>query len=324
MRERERDENPFGRTAELRVVHQCLLAWYAKEARDLPWRRTRDPYRILVSEVMLQQTQVERVVPAYEAFLARFPTIEHLAAAPLAEVIAAWEGLGYNRRAVYLWRAAREIVERYRGVFPRDRRHLEQLPGVGRYTAGAVLCFAFAEPVAFWDTNIARVLTRVFLGPDCRPSRRDLDALAAWALPHDRAYEWNQALMELGARVCVNRRPRCEQCPLRAVCRSAGMTGSVRRRSERFAGSRRYYRGRIVAALRARPQGLSLGALRELVHDAGVAGGTIALEELVTGLARDGLVEVHEERGEYIVRLPGQRSESAPERSSGSAEGRLA
>ncbi|MCX2727883.1 A/G-specific adenine glycosylase [Thermomicrobium sp. 4228-Ro] len=299
-------ERDFARTDDLRVVHERLLSWYAANARDLPWRRTRDPYRILVSEVMLQQTQVERVIPAYEAFLSRFPTIEHLAAAPLAEVIAAWGGLGYNRRAVYLWRAARQIVEQHGGEFPRDRRQLEELPGVGRYTAGAVLCFAFGQPVAFWDTNIARVLTRIFLGPDHSPRRRDLDALAERVLPLDRAYEWNQALMELGARVCTSRSPRCEQCPVRAVCRSVGTVGMVRRRSERFAGSRRYYRGRIVAALRRLPAGVSLHALRELVGDPDSAGGELALEELVEGLARDGLVEVREEGGEYFVRLPGK------------------
>jgi len=289
----------------IQAVRERLLAWYAREARDLPWRRTRDPYRILVSEVMLQQTQVERVVPAYEAFLARFPTIQRLAEAPLAEVIAVWAGLGYNRRAVYLWRAAREIVERYGGEFPRERRQLERLPGVGRYTAGAVACFAFGEPVAFWDTNIARVLSRIFLGPDSRPSRRELDDLAVRVLPSEQAYEWNQALMELGARVCTNRQPRCTSCPVQAVCRSAGRAQPRWRRSERFVGSRRYYRGRIIAALRASPRGLPLDALRPFVQGDEIPGKGMALEELVAGLARDGLVEVREEQGAYIVRLPG-------------------
>lgn len=288
----------------VRSAHERLLAWYAQEARDLPWRRTRDPYRILVSEVMLQQTQVERVVPAYEAFLARFPTLERLAGSALADVIAQWAGLGYNRRAVYLWRAAREIVERFGGVFPRDRRQLERLPGVGRYTAGAILCFAFGEPVAFWDTNIARVLTRLFLGPDQRPDAKTLDALAQRVLPEERAYEWNQGLMELGARICTSRRPRCVVCPLAEICRSVGTPGAVTKRSERFVGSRRYYRGRIIAALRGAPSGLTLKDLYSVVGPSDAAGRAVALEEVVEGLARDGLVEVREEGGQYLVQLP--------------------
>ncbi|MCS7051700.1 MAG: A/G-specific adenine glycosylase, partial [Thermomicrobium sp.] len=210
-------------------IQRRVLEWYRTAARDLPWRRTRDPYRILVSEVMLQQTQAERVIPSYERFVARFPTFEALADAPLAEVIAQWEGLGYNRRAVYLWRTAREVTQRYGGILPRERQALQRLPGIGRYTAGAVACFAFGEPVAFWDTNIARVLTRIFLGPEARPSARELDALADQTLPTDHAYEWNQALMELGAVVCLVRRPRCGICPVSDSCRSAGTTGGPRR-----------------------------------------------------------------------------------------------
>ncbi|MCX7623464.1 MAG: A/G-specific adenine glycosylase, partial [Thermomicrobium sp.] len=277
---------------EIEFVRERVQRWFAREARDLPWRRTRDPYRILVSEVMLQQTQAERVIPFYEAFVTRFPTLERLAAAPLAEVIAAWGGLGYNRRAVYLWRAARQIVERYGGAFPRDRRELERLPGVGRYTAGAVLCFAFGEPVAFWDTNIARVLTRVFVGPEARLTGRQLDELAGRVLPRDRAYAWNQALMELGARVCTNRRPRCGQCPVREVCRSAGTSGSVRRRGERFVGSRRYYRGRIVAALRRVPSGLSLEELARLLREGVPSSDAVDLTRLVEELAGEGLLEL--------------------------------
>ncbi len=287
------------------MVQDRLIEWYRWEARDLPWRRTRDPYWILVSEVMLQQTQAERVIPYYERFLARFPTIESLARASVAEVISLWGGLGYNRRAVYLWRAAREVIERYGGRIPKDRRELQRLPGVGRYTAGAVVCFAFREPVAFWDTNIARVLTRIFLGPEARPSCRELEKLAESVLPRDRAYEWNQALMELGARVCLARRPRCGDCPVRELCRSVGTTGEHRRRSERFTGSRRYYRGRIVAVLRRRWGGMRLEELGRALREDYTPAHREWLEQLVGDLAREGLVEVAEDRGDYMVRLPG-------------------
>lgn len=286
-------------------VQERLIEWYRREARDLPWRRTHDPYHIFVSEVMLQQTQVERVIPYYERFIARFPTVESLARASLAEVIRLWGGLGYNRRAVYLWRAAREVMERYGGAIPKDRRELQRLPGIGRYTAGAVLCFGFGEPVAFWDTNIARVLTRIFLGPEVRPTSRELDQLAESVLPPDRAYEWNQALMELGARVCLARRPRCGDCPVRGLCRSVGTTGEPRRRSERFTGSRRYYRGRIIEALRGRWGGMRLDELGWAVREDYTPAHRAWLERLVTDLAREGLVEAAEERGEYVVRLPG-------------------
>lgn len=137
-------------------LQTALLTWFAENARDLPWRRTRDPYRVLVSEVMLQQTQVDRVIPKYEAFLAAFPTVEALAAAPTAEVIRLWAGLGYNRRAVNLQRAARAVVEERGGLFPHEVEELLRLPGIGPYTAGAVACFAFEQDVAFVDTNIRR------------------------------------------------------------------------------------------------------------------------------------------------------------------------
>ena len=151
-----------GDLAEMRVA---LLDWFAVFGRDLPWRRTRDPYRIMVSEIMLQQTQVDRVIPKYHAFLEAFPTLEALAAAPTAEVIRAWSGLGYNRRAVNMQRAARAVLDEHGGQFPRDFAALLRLPGIGPYTAGAIACFAFEQDVAFIDTNIRRVVQRLFVGP---------------------------------------------------------------------------------------------------------------------------------------------------------------
>ena len=204
---------------------RALLAWYAADGRaELPWRHTHDPYAVIVSEVMLQQTQVERVLPKYRAFLEQFPTLADLAAAPVAEVIRAWAGLGYNMRAVRLHEIARQAVERYGGTLPGSLDELLQLKGIGRYTAGAVACFAFGLPVATVDTNIRRVLWRVFRGvePAIWPAdsafQRQMLEVAEWALPPDRAYDWQQALMDLGATVCLARRPLCERCPLTTCC----------------------------------------------------------------------------------------------------------
>lgn len=221
----ERAEHPAGMAERRALAWRLLLDWYAHEGRaTLPWRHTRDPYAVLVSEVMLQQTQVERVLPKYREFLARFPTLADLAATPVSEAIKAWAGLGYNTRAVRLHEIARQAVKRYGGKLPETLEDLLALKGIGRYTAGAVACFAFGLPVATVDTNIRRVLWRVFRGvePAVWPSgvaaQRDQLALAEEALPPDHAYDWQQALMDLGATVCLSRRPLCERCPLTACC----------------------------------------------------------------------------------------------------------
>jgi len=253
----------------------AILAWYAAVRRDLPWRRTTDPYAILVSEVMLQQTQVARVVPYYEAFLAAFPGERALAAAPVADVLRAWSGLGYNRRALAL-RAAAEVVAR--DGWPRDVEGLRALPGVGPYTAAAVASFAFGEQAAAVDTNVRRVIERL----DRRRRRPPELARRADALmPAGRAADWNQALMELGATVCAARSPACEACPA-ASCRSRGRPfpgPSPARAAERvrFEETDRYVRGRVVAALTT---GSALPA--------GIA--AERLERALAGLERDGLV----------------------------------
>src|SRR3954451_14665892 len=177
-------------------IHQALRAWFQTYSRDLPWRRTRDPYRILVSEIMLQQTQVDRVLLKYRAFLETFPTLQALADAAPGDVIRAWAGLGYNRRALNLQRTARAVLDEYGGVFPDTPAELQRLPGLGPYTAGAVACFAFERDVAFMDTNIRRVGRRVFAGPEDAPpatSERELLQLAADAVPAGDGYLWNQA-----------------------------------------------------------------------------------------------------------------------------------
>ncbi len=200
-----------------------LLAWYTRAARDLPWRRTRDPYRVLVSEVMLQQTQVSRVAEYYPRFLEQFPDIERLARAPARAVREAWDGLGYYARARNLHAAAREVVGRYDARLPDKPEELIELPGIGRYTAGAVASFAYEKPVPAVDTNVARVIRRVFLRDGGRGTRDgDIWRLAAALVPKDgkRAWRFNQAIMELGALVCVARKPRCRECPVRQDCRT--------------------------------------------------------------------------------------------------------
>ncbi|MBP1467426.1 A/G-specific adenine glycosylase [Candidatus Chloroploca sp. M-50] len=314
-------------------MQTALLDWFAQHARDLPWRHTRDPYRILVAELMLQQTQVVRVLPKYEAFLAAFPDLATLAAAPTAEVIRRWAGLGYNRRAVNLQRAVQMVLQEHGGVFPRDVVLLRQLPGVGPYTAGAVACFAFEQDVAFMDTNIRRVLLRTHYGAaqvDV-PGERALLAVAERLVPAGQGWTWNQALMELGALICTAATPACQRCPVRPMCRAYGewqvtdaatilaMGAPLRtqaaqprqRAAERradyrsetsFVGSRRWYRGRIVDLLRPLPpeRSLPLAELGSQLKPDFTPDEMAWLDELVQGLIRDGLVVMED----GAVRLP--------------------
>jgi A/G-specific adenine glycosylase len=200
-----------------------LLAWYADHRRDLPWRRTRDPYRVWVAEVMLQQTQVATVLPYYERFLAQFPTLETLAAASLDAVLKSWEGLGYYARARHLHAAARQVVAEFDGQLPTTLNELLSLPGIGRYTAGAIASIAGGQDVPAPDGNVRRVLGRVFAIPQDLTrgaGQRRLWQLAASLLPPGRAGEFNQALMDLGALVCTPRAPSCERCPLAKDCQA--------------------------------------------------------------------------------------------------------
>jgi A/G-specific adenine glycosylase len=237
-------------------VREELLRWFAERGRDLPWRRTRDPYAILVSEVMLQQTQVARVVPRYLEWLERWPTVDSLAAAPSADVIRAWQGLGYNRRALNLQRAAREVAA---NGWPED---LTRLPGVGAYTAAAVECFAHGRQVLPVDVNVRRVQKRT-------------------GEPFD--HECAQALMDLGATVCLARVPRCGACPLAGGCPSRGRRFEPVRKQGPFEGSFRQLRARTLKLVAEAPRPLA-----ELDRDA------------VRSLERDELVQVADE----LVRLP--------------------
>ena len=205
-----------------------LRAWYRRSARDLPWRRTRDPYRILVSELMLQQTQVSRVVPKYAEFLRAFPTLRAVAKATPARVCEAWEGLGYYARARNLHRLAREVTDSgtRRGQLPQTPSELRALPGIGAYTAGAVASFAYETRASLVDTNVARVLRRVFqpdLDPKSAAGQKTLWSIAEMILPRSGRTAWthNQALMELGALVCTARQARCGECPVASCCATA-------------------------------------------------------------------------------------------------------
>jgi A/G-specific adenine glycosylase len=197
-----------------------LLRWYRRHGRDLPWRKTRDPYRIVVAEFMLQQTQVTRVETYYHRFLERYPSVESLAAATPAMVRESWEGLGYYRRAVNLHRLAREVTGELGGTIPRDPAALLRLPGVGRYTAGAVASFAYECATPAVDTNVARVLRRAFHPRQRPPTTRILWETASRILPRDGKTAWafNQAIMELGALVCTARIAKCGECPVRLAC----------------------------------------------------------------------------------------------------------
>ncbi|MCC7007205.1 MAG: A/G-specific adenine glycosylase [Acidobacteria bacterium] len=206
-----------------------MLDWYGRHGRRLPWRETRDPYRILVSEVMLQQTQVDRVRPKYEEWLDRYPTLEALATADTDEVVRSWYPLGYNIRPRRLQAIAREAVGRYGGELPSDEDALLGFTGIGPYTAGAVMSFAFGKRAAILDTNVARVLTRVFVGPSRRtPPATQLWTLSWAVLPRRAVFDFNQAIMDLGALVCSARKPACRQCPMRRGCLTYRTAGHAR------------------------------------------------------------------------------------------------
>ena len=305
--------------ADARALHDAVAAWYARNARVLPWRGIADPYAVLVSEVMLQQTQVERVIPKYRAFLDAFPTLRALAGAQPADVIRLWAGMGYNGRAVRLHRLAREVVEHHGGELPRTAGELRKLPGIGPYTAAAVASFAFGEPVAVLDTNVYRVLSRAVHGVDA-PARGALHPLAESLLPGPDSpltpADWHQALMDVGAALCTARQPRCMLCPLRPHCAAAPHLQSggdpalaeasvpYAPRQSRFQGSARYFRGRVVAHLREQPDaGVKEAALEAVLRDAETASGApcpVSLSDLLAALERDGLIR----RDSGRVRLP--------------------
>lgn len=266
----------------------AVLDWYDANRRALPWRDIDDAYAVLVSEIMLQQTQVSRVIPLFEAFVDRWPTPTALAAAPRADVLRAWQGLGYNRRAVALHSAAQAIVERHDGRVPAELDALRALPGIGDYTARAVLAFAFGIDAAPVDTNIRRVLQRGITGHPL--SARQLQAAADAAVPHGSGRDWSAALMDLGARHCTSR-PSCAQCPVASACAWGGSgddpaaPSRPRTPAPAFVGSARYHRGRLMDALRAGR------VARSAIADAAKLAVDGDVDALVGGLVSDGLAE---------------------------------
>ena len=289
----------------LTTLQRHLLAWGEAVRRDLPWRRTRDPWSVLVSELMLQQTQVPRVVPRWQAFLDDFPTPAACAAAPVGDVLRAWGGLGYNRRAVNLHRAATAVVEHHGGHLPADLDGLLALPGVGPYTARAVLVFAHERDLGLVDTNAGRFVARALAGASL--PLRDAQAIADASVPTGAGWAWGQAVFDLGAAVCTRRRPRCPECPIVGTCAwaragwpapdpvdgSAGISGV----QAPFAGSDRQGRGRLVAALREaevphEPEALAAAC--------GWPGQPDRAARVVEGLLADGLVVV----AHGVLRLP--------------------
>ncbi len=280
-----------------------LLPWWEASGRDLPWRRTRDAWAVLVSETMLQQTQVPRVETRFVQFLDEFPSPAACAAAPAGDVIRAWAGLGYNSRALRLHQCAVAVVERYGGALPDDLDALLALPGVGPYTARAVLVFAFERDVGLVDTNAGRFLSRAGAGRAL--GRREAQELADSLVPPGRGWAWGQAVFDLGALVCVKRSPRCEACPIVASCAwaragwphpdpvagSAGISGG----QSTFEGSDRQGRGRLVDALRAGPV-----LLADLPVVMGWPDDVLRAGRVAEPLVRDGLALADGE----LLRLP--------------------
>jgi A/G-specific adenine glycosylase len=292
--------------AMIQETRERVLAWFAEAGRDLPWRATRDPYRVLVAEVLAQQTQAARAAAAWPRFLERFPDVHALAAAAPAEVLRAWQGLGYNRRALALHRTARAVVER--GGWPHTVEELAGLPGVGPYTARAVACFALGLRVAPVDTNVARVLARSLAGADptqLTPAARQRLADAALPPPahgpaapgapdpSGRAWAWSSALMDVGALHC-RPRPRCQGCPLELTCRWRALGPAAPPPQPRpqapFATSDRRWRGAVVRALAAAPDGLDRAGLADAVQAAAADRPDGWFDALLSRLEAEGMV----------------------------------
>jgi A/G-specific adenine glycosylase len=294
------------------ALRDAVLAWYAATGRPLAFRATRDPWAILVSEAMAQQTQAARAADAWQAWMVRYPTVEAVATAPLADLLRSWAGLGYNRRAVHLHRAARAIVEEHGGRVPTSVAGLRTLPGVGPYTARAVAALAFGHAVGAVDTNVRRVLGRVVAGDPAVMTPVAMQELADAAVPPGRAGEWTHAVMDLGARVCRPRRPDCEACPARRWCTYAARTSTSQGGAEspsrglrtaarpepRFETTSRWLRGRILARLRDATDDAWVrldGPIGEHPPD--------AVRRALAAMAADGLVELGRD-GHPEARLP--------------------
>ena len=291
------------------ALRDAILAWYDAYGREIPFRSVTDPYAILVSEAMAQQTQVMRAAAHWRAWMAQFPTVAALAAAPVADVLRAWAGLGYNRRAIHLHRAARAIVEEHGGRVPDTVKELQALPGIGPYTARAVAAIAFGRPAGAVDVNVRRVLARAVAGDADALAPGDLQALADAAVPYERPADWTHAVMDVGARFC-RPKPRCGDCPAISLCRYAASAAAGERpahvprrpaaeRALPFPETTRWLRGRLLAAARAATaDGWTRYELPVGSHGLG------AVREALVSLAADGLLEVRDHDGSAEARLP--------------------
>ncbi len=284
-----------------RRLSAAVLHWYRTQGRHtLPWRKTKNPYHIFVSEVMLQQTQVDRVIIKYAEFLRAFPTLQALADAPTAQVITVWKGLGYNRRALFLQKTAQAVIEKHAGVFPTQIEELKKLPGIGDYTARAILSFAFEQPVAMMDTNHRRFYQRVLFGLAIQNDAALLVA-AETLLPKKYAYDWNQALMDIGSALCTTRKPQCDECPVKQFCLAyptiltAPPQALKKKKTIPFKQTDRYVRGRIIDALREQPI-----ILEEQVQQQFADIDPLRYTRILDQLEKDGLIK----RGKKGIMLP--------------------
>lgn len=303
--------------ARTRRFQRQLVLWYGMHSRDLPWRRTRDPYAVLVSELMLQQTQVSRALPKFTEWMQAFPDVFALAAAPTSAVLKHWQGLGYNRRALYLKRTAERVVSEYGGTFPHTREELLQLPGIGPHTVGALMSFSFGAREPIFDTNALRVVGRIVLGYTKLPNltAANWQQLLTHTLPGPkRLYAFNQALMDLGATICLAKKPTCEQCPIRTTCLSYPAILSAQPAELKltqtpneklyYGQPRRIWRGKMLRALHEASSrtGVSYAALGQKIQPDFSSARLNWLKGVVATLVKDGLAEV---RGN-TVRLPSQ------------------
>jgi A/G-specific adenine glycosylase len=302
--------DPWLNTKHRSTIKARVLGWYKKNARALPWRGERDPYRVLLSEVMLQQTQVARVLLKYPEFLGKYPSLSRLAQASPSAVIKAWRGMGYNNRALRLHELARRVVTDFAGKVPSGVADLMRLPGIGPYTAHAVACFAFGQRLPVVDTNISRIFRRLYpgYGKVLRRQEPDFWPLAAAHLPRLNSHDWNQALMDLGATICTSAAPRCGVCPLQKLCPSAHRREPRKAKRASTEPNRngipnRIFRGKAIEVLRDLKAGESIrtSLLAKKIKIDFSGADRRWFDFLIKGLERDGLVSL---RGKTRISLP--------------------
>jgi len=268
----------------MEAFQTLVLSWYKKHGRKLPWRETTDPYKILVSEMMLQQTQVDRVIPKYEAFLKAFPTAESLASASTGDVLRLWSGLGYNRRALYLQKCAQAVMK----TFPKESEALQTLPGIGSYTAAAVLSFAFNKDIVVVDVNIELLYKRIFY------PAKNVSMLAQRHLPSGHSRDWHNALMDIGALYCTSVAPKCTRCPLKAICASASNEKRIEATRKKkivvpFKQSDRIVRGAILKLLTTHTS-IDGDTVYDMLKQRGIERDTQTFQRIVAALEKDRLV----------------------------------